>query len=190
MISVNKNLNIANVLTVLRTIALAPLFILLWISKTVRLESLIWGWAVLAVFIVIALLDSLDGHLARKLDQVTNLGKILDPIADKVMVCGLMLILTILGFFPIYALVIIIMRECAVTLFRMFYIKKHHIVISASVLGKLKTVFQSIMLGFFIAPINHLPPFLSLFAYALMYIALALTVFSALDYFKSAFKQS
>ena len=103
-----------------------------------------WMWAALALFIVASLTDYVDGYIARKYNQVTDFGKFLDPLADKLLVIAAMAILTEWGRFPAWALMIVLTREFAVTGLRLIAVQKGT-VIAAGWSGKVKTA--STMIG-------------------------------------------
>jgi CDP-diacylglycerol--glycerol-3-phosphate 3-phosphatidyltransferase len=103
-----------------------------------------WLWAALALFIIASLTDYVDGYIARKYNQVTDFGKFLDPLADKLLVIAAMAILTEWGKFPAWALMIVLTREFAVTGLRLVAVQKGT-VIAAGWSGKVKTA--STMIG-------------------------------------------
>ena len=103
-----------------------------------------WMWAALALFIIASLTDYVDGYIARKYNQVTDFGKFLDPLADKLLVIVAMAILTEWGRFPAWALMIVLTREFAVTGLRLIAVQKGT-VIAAGWSGKVKTA--STMIG-------------------------------------------
>ncbi len=102
-------------------------------------------WILNLIFIIASITDKLDGYLARKNNQVTNFGKFLDPIADKILVVAAMLILVEMGRLPAWIPIIVIFREFAVSGYRLVAVQSSGNVIAASIWGKLKTATQ--MLG-------------------------------------------
>lgn len=167
-------MNLPNKLTVLRVIMI-PFFVffLLWEggqNQTFRLISL-------AIFIVASLTDLLDGKIARKYNLVTNFGKFMDPLADKLLVCSALICLIELGELPAWMVIIIISREFIISGFRLVASDKG-VVIAASWWGKFKTTFQMIMIILMIADISAL----SIVTQIVMWIALILTVVSLIDY--------
>ena len=104
----------------------------------------LWMWLSLAVFIIASLTDYVDGHIARKYNQITDFGKFLDPLADKLLVIAAMAMLTEWGRFPAWALMIVLTREFAVTGLRLIAVQKGT-VIAAGWSGKVKTA--STMIG-------------------------------------------
>ena len=139
-----SNLNVANVLTIVRLI-LVPVFLVLMLVQD-SLAARAWATV---VFCVAAATDHLDGMLARRLQIVTNFGKIADPIADKALVIGAFIMLSVVGQLPVkyywWFLAMIIGRELAVTLLRMQALKKG-VVIPANRWGKAKTVTQLLLI--------------------------------------------
>ncbi|NRD27598.1 CDP-diacylglycerol--glycerol-3-phosphate 3-phosphatidyltransferase [Frigoribacterium sp. VKM Ac-2836] len=131
--------NIANVITVVR-ILMAPVFIA-WLLIDDGADGSLRVWAA-ALFVVAILTDSLDGMLARGLDLVTDFGKIVDPIADKVLIGGALVSLTILGELPWWVTALILVREIGITVYRFAVLRDR--VIPASRGGKIKTVLQAV----------------------------------------------
>lgn len=147
------------------------------------------------IFIVGALTDKFDGYLARKNNQITNFGKFLDPIADKILVISAFLILVEVGRLPSWIPIIIITREFAVSGYRLIAVEQNGKVIPANIWGKLKTVTQmlSIILAFidinafgsiFTVQMDTIPFILNLFTTTLMIICVIATVFSGYEYLK------
>ena len=138
-----------------------------------------WMWASLAIFIIASLTDLLDGKIARKYNLVTNFGKFMDPLADKLLVCAAMICLVEMGKIPSWIVIIIISREFIISGFRLIA-SDNGIVIAASYWGKFKTVFQMAMVILMIADIAAL----NVVTQIIMWIALALTIISLVDYLK------
>jgi CDP-diacylglycerol--glycerol-3-phosphate 3-phosphatidyltransferase len=133
----------------------------------------------LAVFIIASLTDLLDGKIARKYHLVTNFGKFMDPLADKLLVCSAMIILIQMGRIPSWIVVIIISREFIISGFRLIASDKG-VVIAASYWGKFKTTFQMFMVILMIANIGMTP--FPLITQIIKWIALVLTIVSLVDY--------
>jgi CDP-diacylglycerol--glycerol-3-phosphate 3-phosphatidyltransferase len=170
--------NIANVITVVR-ILLAPLFVWMLLADDGDLGALRIAAAVL--FVVAIVTDSLDGMLARRLDLVTDLGKILDPIADKVLIGGALVALSMLGEVWWWVTVVILVREFGITVFRFVVIRSR--VVAASPGGKLKTVMQAVALSFYLFPLTLVfGDGILVVDGVLLGIALVLTVLTGLDY--------
>lgn len=160
-------MNLPNRLTILR-ILMIPLCILFLLFRWDILAALVFGLACLT--------DYWDGHIARKKGIVTNFGKFADPVADKILVVSVMVVLMHQGRFPWWALCIVVMRELAVDGLRLVAIEQG-LVIAAGILGKYKTVFQ--MMGVLAAILNA-PQWLLM---TLCVILSALTIVSGLKYF-------
>jgi CDP-diacylglycerol--glycerol-3-phosphate 3-phosphatidyltransferase len=164
-----------NIITSIR-IALVPVVLWLilgyWESWEGRLAALI-------LLVVAASTDGIDGAIARKRNLVTNLGKILDPIADKALLSGALIALSILGAIPWVATGIILVRELGITVFRLVIVKKR--VIAASGGGKFKTVMQIIAVSMVIAPFDFLGPWFSILTQVVLWFTVALTVYTGLQ---------
>ena len=176
-------MNLPNSITVGR-ILLAPIFVFVLLSfpEPAAHER----WIVVALFVLASATDGVDGALARRRNQVTNLGKILDPIADKVLIGGALVALSALGQVPWWVTAIILVRELGITAYRFMVIRDR--VIAASGGGKFKTVMQSVAVGFYLSPLaGYWEPvaYLQLF---LIYFALALTITSGVQYLMAARK--
>ena len=168
-------MNLPNKLTLFRVI-LIPFFVailLLWPGDQVM------RLAADAIFIVASLTDFLDGRIARKYNLVTNFGKFMDPLADKLLVSAAMICLIELRQMPSWVVIIIISREFIISGFRLIA-ATDGIVIAASYWGKFKTAFTMVMLIVMIA--NFPNPYWQLAGIILMWISLILTVVSLLDY--------
>jgi CDP-diacylglycerol--glycerol-3-phosphate 3-phosphatidyltransferase len=163
---------------------LAPIFVLVLLSfpEPAAHER----WIVVTLFVLASATDGVDGALARRRNQVTNLGKILDPIADKVLIGGALVALSALGQVPWWVTAIILFRELGITAYRFMVIRDR--VIAASGGGKFKTVMQSVAVGFYLSPLaGYWEPFAYLQLF-LLYFALALTITSGVQYLMAARK--
>ncbi len=167
-------LNVANVLTVSR-ILLVPVFLLALFADGGHTA----GWRLVAagVFAVASITDHVDGNLARSRNLVTDFGKIADPIADKALIGAALIGLSLLGELSWWVTAIIAVREIGITLLRFWVIR--YGVIAASPGGKAKTLTQIIAIGLFVLPLPHL---LWPLLWALMGVALLLTVVTGVDY--------
>lgn len=165
-------MNLPNKLTIFRVI-LIPFFVVLLLFDITAYDK----WIALAIFIIASLTDFLDGHIARKYNLVTNFGKFMDPLADKLLVCSAMICLVELARIPAWVVIVIIAREFIISGFRLVA-SDNGVVIAASYWGKFKTTFQILMICLMIA---DLPP-LALVTQIVMWVALALTVISLVDY--------
>lgn len=168
-------MNLPNKLTILRVI-LIPFFVFFLISPFFDGYG---NYIALAIFIIASLTDMADGKIARKYNLVTNFGKFMDPLADKLLVCSAMICLVDLKLIPVWVVLIIIAREFIISGFRLVA-SDNGIVIAASYWGKFKTVFHMLMVIVLILDIK-LPAF-EILGTVLTYIALILTVVSLIDY--------
>ena len=130
-----------------------------------------------ALFIIASLTDMLDGKIARKYNLVTNFGKFMDPLADKLLVCSALICMIELRELPAWMVILIISREFIISGFRLVA-SDNGVVIAASYWGKFKTTFQ--MIGVVLLIFNI--PALSTLTTIIVWIALALTVISLVDY--------
>lgn len=179
-----SNWNLPNLITVVR-ILLAPLFIWLLLADAGQDGGLRWAAAVL--FIIAIATDGIDGAIARRRGLVTDLGKLLDPIADKVLTGGALVCLSILGELPWWVTIVILLRELGITVFRFVMLRDR--VIPASRGGKLKTVAQSIAISLALVPFwLVLGDWVHWVNTATMALALVLTVVTGLDYLLAAWR--
>ena len=160
-------MNLPNKLTTFRVI-LIPFFVFFMLAPNM---TGINHYIAAAIFIVASLTDLLDGKIARKYNLVTNFGKFMDPLADKLLVCSAMICLIQTGQLAAWIVVIIIAREFIISGFRL---------IASSYLGKFKTTFQMLMVIVLI--LNVQMPFFQILGKILTYAALILTVVSLIDY--------
>ena len=171
--------NLPNYLTVFR-FALVPVFGWLLLAD----GGHVWGYrlAALAVFGVAMVTDSIDGDLARRRKQVTDFGKVADPIADKAMLGMALIGLSVIGIVPWWVTVVILVREVGVTVMRFVVIR--HGVMPAGRGGKLKTALQTVAVGALIFPLESLPggPIWLTAAYIVLAAALFVTVATGVDY--------
>lgn len=168
-------MNLPNKLTVLRVIMI-PFFLFFLLSDVAGDAS---KYIAAAIFIIASLTDLLDGKIARKYNLVTNFGKFMDPLADKLLVCSALIAFVELEYLPSWIVIIIISREFIISGFRLIAADKG-IVIAASYWGKFKTTFQMIMTILLIVQPRF--PYAAAIEWVIVYIALALTVISLIDY--------
>lgn len=166
-------MNLPNKLTVLRVI-MVPFFVFFMLTDAGGTAN---KWIALVIFGVASLTDMLDGKIARARNLVTNFGKFMDPLADKLLVCSAMICLITTGQLAAWIVIIIIAREFIISGFRLVA-ADNGIVIAASYWGKFKTVFQMLMICLMIADLEPL----TLVTQIIMWVALALTVVSLVDY--------
>ncbi len=186
-------MNLPNKLTIFRVFLIVP-FVLLLLGGFHQ-----WGWytaifggimeytdyIAAAIFILASLTDLLDGKIARKYNLVTNFGKFMDPLADKLLVCSALICLVEMGRLPAWMVIIIISREFIISGFRLVA-SDNGVVIAASYWGKFKTTFQ--MIAVILLIVNFQAGFLRILTTACVWIALALTIVSLADYIVKNYK--
>lgn len=190
-----KKMNLPNKLTVMR-ILLIPVIIILSIIEGIEFEGnflrnelffgvTIGNLIILVIFAVASFTDFLDGHIARKNNIVTDFGKFLDPLADKLLVCSTFIYLIQIGHFDFFGIswafvvTIIIAREFAVTGLRLIAVQNNGKVMAAKILGKAKTFTQ--MLTIIVLLLNSFN--VEIIGFILVIASLVLTVVSGVDYF-------
>ena len=176
-----KELNLPNALTIFRILALP--FCAYALFKNGGGDD---SWRIIAftLFFIVGLSDILDGKIARSRNQITEFGKLLDPIADKAMLATASIGASLLGMLSWWVTAIFLIREVAVTILRFAVIKKG--VIPASKGAKLKTFFQNFAVGFYILP---LPSYLNIPRDLFMAVAIYLTITTGVDYFRKVFRK-
>lgn len=174
-------MNLPNKLTILRTIMIPVFLIFLYIPGLGMTGDVLAA----AIFVLASVTDFLDGKIARKYNLVTNFGKFMDPLADKLLVCSALIALVDLNRIPAWVVIIIIAREFIISGFRLIA-SDNGVVIAASYWGKFKTTFQMIMIILLILNIDY--PYSNIINMVIMYIALALTIISLLDYIIKNYK--
>ena len=168
-------MNLPNKLTIMRVI-LIPFFVFFLLSPYFPAYG---NYIAVAIFIVASLTDMLDGKIARKYNLVTNFGKFMDPLADKLLVCSAMICLIELDRLAAWIVIVIIAREFIISGVRLVA-SDNGGVIAASYWGKFKTTFQMLMVIVLILDIQM--PFFQILGIVLTYVALILTVVSLIDY--------
>lgn len=165
-------MNLPNKLTMFRVI-LIPFFVVFLLVEITAVDK----WIALAIFIIASLTDFLDGQIARKYNLVTNFGKFMDPLADKLLVCSALICLVALERIPAWMVIVIIAREFIISGFRLVA-SDNGVVIAASYWGKFKTTFQIIMICLMIADLEaqQIPTMI------VTWVAVILTVVSLVDY--------
>ena len=166
-------MNLPNKLTILRTIMIPVFLIFLYIPGLGMTGDVLAA----AIFVLASFTDLLDGKIARKYNLVTNFGKFMDPLADKLLVCSALIALVDLNRIPAGVVIISGFRLIA---------SDNGVVIAASYWGKFKTTFQMIMIILLILNIDY--PYSNIVNMVIMYIALALTIISLLDYIIKNYK--
>lgn len=178
-------MNLPNKLTILRTILIPFFLVALLCDKNYGGFIPFGNWIALGIFAIASITDMLDGMIARKYNLVTNFGKFMDPLADKLLVCSAMIAFIELERIPCWIVIIIIAREFIISGFRLVA-SDNGIVIAAGIWGKIKTAEQMVMLCILIADFGNVFPAIAngihVFENILIYIALILTLISLFDY--------
>lgn len=174
-------MNLPNKLTILRMFMIPFFLLFLYTDFFGGYDKIIAA----LIFIAASLTDMLDGKIARKYNLVTNFGKFMDPLADKLLVCSALIALVDLNKIATWIVIIIIAREFIISGFRLVA-SDNGVVIAASYWGKFKTTFQMLMIIFLVVDLNI--PYASLISNILIYVSLALTLISLFDYIAKNYK--
>lgn len=178
----SSNFNVPNAITVVRILAAPFVFWLVIIAG----DDIALRWWATVLFVLVIATDGIDGAIARSKGLVTDLGKLLDPIADKLVTNGVLICLSILGQLPWWVTGIIVVREVGITIWRLFEVRVGNVV-PASSGGKLKTIAQSIAIPLAIAPLPLMwGSWMNWVNMAFMSVAFVLTVWSGLVYVRDA----
>ncbi|MFI8633482.1 CDP-diacylglycerol--glycerol-3-phosphate 3-phosphatidyltransferase [Microbacterium sp. NPDC077663] len=173
-----------NAITIVRILC-APVFVWMLLADGGADGPLRWGAA--ALFIVAIASDGIDGYLARRYDIVTDLGKLLDPIADKVLTGAAFVSLSVLGELPVWIVVLVLVRELGITVHRLVVATDH--VVAAAWMGKLKTVAQAVALSLALLPLwTVVGEWIHVVNAITMTVAVVLTVASGVDYVVTAIR--
>jgi CDP-diacylglycerol--glycerol-3-phosphate 3-phosphatidyltransferase len=173
-----SNLNLPNAITVARII-LAPIFVWLLLADNGENGTLRWVAGIL--FILAIATDGIDGAIARRRNLVTDLGKLLDPIADKVLTGAALVALSSLGELPWWITAVVLAREVGITVHRMILASDH--VVAAAWMGKLKTVMQAVAISLALLPLAALVgDWVIVLNVVTMTAAVLLTIASGIDY--------
>ena len=167
-------MNTPNKLTLFRVVMI-PFFVVFMLAPIGGAAA---KWIALAIFIIASLTDALDGYLARRDNLITDFGKFMDPLADKLLVCSALICLVELDKIPCWVVIIIIAREFIISGFRLIA-ADNGVVIAASYWGKFKTVSQMVMVILLIADLGGV--FYTI-GQIFIYLSMALTVISLIDY--------
>lgn len=171
-------MNLANKLTMFRVV-LIPFFVFFMLCPLWPIGGALGDYVALIIFIVASLTDLLDGKIARKYNLVTNFGKFMDPLADKLLVCSALICLVELHRLAAWMVVVIIAREFIISGFRLIA-SDNNVVIAASMWGKYKTTFQMAMVILLI--LNWSFVWFEVITVIVTWIAVVLTVVSLIDY--------
>lgn len=178
-------MNLPNKLTILRVL-LVPVFVVFLMCDITGFDK----WIALSVFIIASLTDLLDGYIARKNNLITNFGKFMDPLADKLLVCSAIICFIELDKMPTWMVLIIIAREFIISGFRLVA-SDNGVVIAAGIFGKYKTAVSMVMICLVIADIDN--DVYRIITWIFIWAALILTIVSLIDYIlknKDIFKGS
>lgn len=167
-------MNLPNKITILRVLMI-PIFLVILLVDTIPYNEII----ALIVFALACITDAIDGHIARKYNLITDFGKFMDPLADKLLVSAALICFTAQGLIPAWIVVVIISREFIISGFRTIAVEKG-VVIAAGKSGKLKTAVQMIMCILFI--VNFDNEIINVVEQVFMWLALILTVVSLTEY--------
>jgi len=177
--------NLPNLITMAR-IVVVPVFIWILLAHSSKSDGL--RWLAVVLFVAAIATDGVDGAIARKRGLVTNLGKILDPIADKALIGGAMIGLSLIGELAWAITILILVREVGITAYRMVVIRQR--VIAANSGGKLKTILQGIVFGFLLSPLDFYWTWLSPLEGLLLLITVAVTLWTGITYLREAFART
>ena len=182
-------MNLPNSLTIAR-IFFVPLLVAVLVAQNVSIRILgvtvTNEWLALAIFLVAAATDLLDGYLARRWGQVTTIGTLLDPIADKLLISAALISLVQVNAVPGWMVILIVGREFAISGLRSIAAAEGY-TIKASDLGKTKMVAQVTAISFLLVSIHHRP--LAALAYWMMWVVVLFAVLSAIGYFRKFWRK-
>ena len=167
-------MNLPNKITIFR-VCMIPVFLAFYLVDVIPYHNVI----ALAIFIIACLSDAVDGHLARKHQLVTNFGKFMDPLADKLLVCTALLCFLDAGTLPLLVVVVIIAREFIISGFRLVA-SDSGLVVAASYWGKFKTASQMVMCVLLILHLKY--QWFAVLEQIFIWLSFALTIISLLDY--------
>ena len=167
-------MNLPNKLTILRVLMI-PVFVVFLLCDNIPYNNII----AVIIFALACITDALDGHIARKYNLISNFGKFMDPLADKLLVCSALICFVAIGQIPAWVVIVIVSREFIISGFRLVA-SDNGVVIAASKWGKLKTISQMIMSILLIVDFNYSAFYV--LEQIFIYLSLALTVISLVDY--------
>ena len=186
-----------NLVTYLRIVLVVIFLVLAALAGPMGENNLTMRWIAAVLFIIAASTDKIDGWMARKYNQVTEMGKLMDPIADKLLTCGALILASVFGELGWWATILFLVREIGITVMRFFVMERPGgKVIAAAWPGKLKTVFQCVGLSMLLLPMWSLaarletPVWLTVYyflTYAIIYVALVLCLYSGGVYLVNTF---
>ena len=170
-------MNIPNKLTVLR-VFMVPIYVFFYLNDTL-VAAPYNHYVALVIFALACITDYLDGNLARRLHQVSNFGKLMDPLADKLLVSSALILFVQSGEMPAWIVLILIGREFVISGFRLVAASEG-VVIAAGIWGKCKTVVQMFTVMFLLLPLSY--SWFEVLQQIMIYASLALTIISVVDY--------
>lgn len=170
-------MNLPNKLTLLR-VFMIPAFLAVYILQPFEV-GYVNGWVALVLFSAAAITDALDGYLARKLKLVTNFGKLMDPLADKLLVCSALVAFVATGALPAWAVIIMISREFYISGLRQLALEQSR-VLAATGGAKLKTILQVVLIIYVLMPIGAL--YFTPVVWVLIALSIGLSLWTAFDY--------
>lgn len=179
----SSHLNLPNSITIARILA-APVFLGIIFSAPDKHEP--FRWVALLIFVAAIATDGVDGAIARSRGLVTDLGKLLDPIADKVLIGAGLFALSLLGEVPWWITLVILFREIGITVYRMIALKDR--VIAANAGGKAKTIMQGIVISLLISPLDMYWALLGTIEQIALYLTVIVTVVTGVQYLWVAFR--
>jgi len=171
-------MNLPNKITISR-ILLIPLFLLVYFLQP--FPQIVNTWLALCLFVIAAVTDALDGYLARKLKMISNFGKLIDPLADKLLVCSVLIAFTASGAVPAWATILIVAREFYISGFRQLALEQN-LVMAATGLGKVKTIFQITLIVYILLPFPFDFIVVAPVTWVLIIAAVVFTLWSGWDY--------
>jgi CDP-diacylglycerol--glycerol-3-phosphate 3-phosphatidyltransferase len=185
----------ANIVTMVRIVLVVVFIVMTVMAGPSGYYNLALRWASAVLFIVAATTDKIDGYLARSRNEVTDLGKLLDPIADKLLICSALVVLSVFAELYWWVTILFLIREVGITLLRFFVIDKMNLVIAASQSGKLKTVLETIAISMFLVPMWIFDPqgevwtnYYYIAAFVMMILALEMCLWSGGEYLYNVYR--
>ena len=171
-------MNLPNKITLLRVV-LIPAFLVVYLANPIG--GIPNEWLALVLFVIAAVTDAVDGYLARRLGLVTNFGKLMDPLADKMLVCAAFIAFTAAGMLPAWATIILISREFYISGLRQLALEQK-IVVAASGSAKIKTAMQITLIIYILLPYPFSELYFAPVALALIIVTTIISVYSAAEY--------
>lgn len=178
-------MNLPNKLTLLRIVAVPVLVLIMLLPEISSVSSAVCSWTAACLFVLAGITDTIDGRIARARHLITDFGKFMDPIADKLLTCSCMIMLTYIGKLHPVATILFIAREFIISGFRLVAASKG-VVIAADSLGKIKTLLQMIFIPALILndcyPFSRLQPLYNLISIVIVWITVFISILSCIRY--------